>query len=89
MAQRVISGLDVGTRRALKDVDPTDDPAHGQQELEFFNGHYGKRCFLPVHIHITGDDGRQRILGSLLRPGNSGPTRGLTQLPQLRVRKFF
>jgi hypothetical protein len=86
MAEKVISRLDLGTRRVVIDVDPTDDPAHGQQELEFFNGHYGKHCFLPVHIHITGDDGRQRILGSLLRPGNSSATRGLKGILRIAVR---
>ena len=86
MAERVISRLDVGTRQVVIDVDPTDDPAHGQQELEFFNGHYGCHCFLPVHIHITGDDGRQRILGSLLRPGNAGATKGLKGILRIAVR---
>ena len=60
MAEKVISQLALGTRRVIIDVDPTDDPCHGQQELEFFNGHYGEHCFLPIHVHITGDDGRQR-----------------------------
>jgi hypothetical protein len=86
MAQRVISRLGLGTRRVIVDVDPTDDPAHGQQEFEFFNGHYGEHCYLPLHVHITGDDGRQRILGSLLRPGNSGPTRGLRSVLRIAVR---
>jgi len=27
-------------RRITLDLDPTDDPTHGQQELAFFNGHY-------------------------------------------------
>ena len=86
MAERVISRLDVSTRRVIIDVDPTDDPCHGQQELEFFNGHYGEHCYLPVHVHITGDDGRQRILGSLLRPGNAGATKGLKGILKIAVR---
>ena len=77
MAERVISQLPVRTRRVVIDVDPTEDPCHGQQEFEFFNGHYGCHCYLPVMIHITGDDGRQRIVGSVLRPGNSGATKGI------------
>jgi hypothetical protein len=86
MAKRVISRLPAGTRRVIIDVDPTEDPCHGQQEFEFFNGHYGCHCFLPIHIHITGDDGRQRILGSLLRPGNAGPTRGLYSALRIAIR---
>ena len=86
MAQRVISQLPAQTRRVIIDVDPTDDPCHGQQQLEFFNGHYGVHCFLPIHIHITGDDGRQRILGSVLRPGNSGATKGLYSALRIAIR---
>ena len=86
MARRVISQLPAQTRRVIIDVDPTDDPCHGQQQLEFFNGHYGAHCYLPVHIHITGDDGRQRIIGSLLRPGNAGPTKGLYSALRIAIR---
>ena len=86
MAERVISQLPEGTRRVVIDVDPTEDPCHGQQEFEFFNGHYGCHCYLPVHIHITGEDGRQRIIGSALRPGNSGPTKGLYSVLRIAIR---
>jgi len=77
MARIAISRLAEDTRRIIIDVDPTEDPCHGQQEFEFFNGHYGCHCYLPVMVHVSGDDGRQRIVGSLLRPGNSGPGKGL------------
>jgi hypothetical protein len=86
MAQRVISALPASTRRVIIDVDPTEDPCHGQQQLEFFNGHYGSHCYLPVMIHITGDYGRQRIIGSVLRPGNAGPTKGLYGALRIAIR---
>jgi hypothetical protein len=86
MAMRVISQLPAQTRRIIIDVDPTEDPCHGQQEFEFFNGHYGCHCYLPIHIHITGDDGRQRILASALRPGNSGATKGLKSILRIVIR---
>jgi hypothetical protein len=86
MARRVISALPAQTRGIIIDVDPTADPCHGQQEFQFFNGHYDCHCYLPVHIHITGDDGRQRIIGSLLRPGNSGPTKGVYSALRIAVR---
>ena len=34
--------------RITIDLDPTDDPTHGQQEFAFFNGHYDTWCYLPV-----------------------------------------
>jgi hypothetical protein len=30
------------------DMDPTDDPTYGQQQLTFFNSHYANWCYLPV-----------------------------------------
>jgi len=86
IAHRVISALGAQTRRVIIDVDPTEDPCHGQQEFEFFNAHYGCHCYLPVHIHITGDDGRQRIIGSVLRPGNAGATKGLYSALRIAIR---
>ena len=32
------------------DIDDTDDPVHGQQELALFNAHYSCTCFQPIHI---------------------------------------
>src|SRR4030067_1491270 len=58
MARRGILGLPVDTRRIVIDVDPSEDPCHGQQEFEFFTGHDGCHCYLPVHVHITGNCGR-------------------------------
>jgi len=40
-------------RRITIDLDPTDDPTHGQQELAFFNGHYDTWCYLPLIGTLT------------------------------------
>ena len=32
------------------DIDDTDDPVHGQQELALFNAHCDCTCFQPIHI---------------------------------------
>lgn len=34
----------------LLDVDSTDDPTHGQQQLSFFNGGYGQHMYHPLLI---------------------------------------
>jgi hypothetical protein len=31
----------------LLDIDSTDDPTHGQQQLSFFNGGYGQHIITP------------------------------------------
>ena len=59
------------------DVDPYDDPCHGQQQFSLFNGHYDSRCYLPLAVCVTGTDGVKRPLGALLRPGNAKATKGL------------
>jgi hypothetical protein len=57
-------------RRLVIDADATDDPAHGQQEFEFFHGFYDCHCFLPLLVYVTADDGEQELVASVLRPGN-------------------
>jgi DDE family transposase len=53
-------------RRIVLDIDDTDDPVHGQQELALFNAHYDCTCFQPIHI-FDGLSGKPVL--SLLRPG--------------------
>ena len=64
-------------RRITIDLDPTDDPTHGQQELSFFNGHYDTACYLPLVATLTFDDEpMQYLVGIVLRPGNAPAGRG-------------
>ena len=58
--------------RIIIDVDPTDDPTHGQQEFTFFNGHYDTSCYLPVVATVTfNDEAEQYAVAAVLRPGNA------------------
>jgi hypothetical protein len=52
----------------LLDIDSTDDPTHGQQQLTFFNGAYGQHMYHPMLIfeRHTGC-----LLAARLRPGNA------------------
>ena len=52
--------------RIVLDIDDTDDPVHGQQQLALFNAHYDCTCFQPIHI-FDGLSGKPIL--SLLRPG--------------------
>jgi hypothetical protein len=86
-------------RRITLDLDPTDDPTHGAQQLSFFNGHYDAWCYLPLLAFVTFNDEREQYLcAALLRPGNAPATRGAlgvlrrlvpfvrTAFPQARLR---
>jgi len=48
------------------DLDPTDDPAHGKQQLTFWHGHYDQNQYFPMLI-LEGETGLP--LGAWLRPG--------------------
>jgi hypothetical protein len=48
------------------DIDDTDDPAHGQQELALFNAHAGTTCFQPIKI-FEATSGKPVL--ALIRPG--------------------
>lgn len=86
LAQVVIDQLPHNTRRVVLDVDASEDPCHGQQELEGFNGHYGSHCYLPHFLFVTAQDGRQRLLASVLRPGRAGTQDGLLGMLRIAVR---
>jgi hypothetical protein len=63
--------------RITIDLDPTDDPTHGQQELTFFNGHYDTWCYLPLVATLTFNaEPMQYLVAAVLRPGNSPAKRG-------------
>ena len=64
-------------RRITIDLDPTDDPTHGAQQLSFFNGYYDSWCYLPLLAFLTFDDETEQYLAAaVLRPGNAPATRG-------------
>src|SRR5665647_1891737 len=50
------------------DIDDTCDVVHGYQQLSFWNGHYGERCFLPIHVYDTATG---RPVAMLLRTGKT------------------
>lgn len=57
--------------RVTIDLDPTDDPTHGAQQLSFFNGHYDNWCYLPVMGFVSfNEEAEQYLCAAVLRPGN-------------------
>jgi DDE family transposase len=78
-------------KRITIDLDPTDDPTHGAQQLTFFNGHYDTWCYLPVAGFLTfNEEPEQYLFAYVLRPGNVGAAVGalgiLSRLvPKLRT----
>jgi hypothetical protein len=80
-------------RRVTIDLDPTDDPTHGQQQLALFNGHYDTWCYLPVLGFVSfNDEPEQYLLTAVLRPGNAPAPLGAAGILWRmvnRIRRFF
>jgi hypothetical protein len=55
------------------DIDSTDDPTHGQQQLSFFHGYYDQHMYPPLLI-FDGESGQ--LVSAVLRPGNAHAARG-------------
>jgi hypothetical protein len=73
-----------GPRKVIVlDMDATDDPTHGKQQLSFFHGYYAEHMYHPLLV-FDGRDGFP--LAAVLRPGNTHSSRGalavLTRLIQ-------
>src|SRR5260370_15103207 len=81
------------TYRLTIDLDPTDDPTHGAQQLSFFNGHYDIWCYLPVMGFVSfNDEAEPDLCAAVLRPGNVGAAVGAVALLRrllMIVREFF
>src|ERR1700692_2261172 len=75
------------------DLDPTDDPTHGAQQMSFFNGHYDTWCSLPVMGFVSfNDEAEQYLCAAVLRPGNATAPAGAVGILRrllLIVREFF
>ena len=75
--------------RITIDLDPTDDPTHGQQEFTFFNGHYDTWCYLPVVATVTFDaEAEQYAVAAIRRPGNAPASRGARGLLRRLIRQL-
>jgi hypothetical protein len=74
----------VKTRRAkptriILDLDASDDPAHGQQQLTFWNGYFEQQQYFPL-LAIDGESGFP--LGAWLRPGKAHASWGAVEALQ-------
>jgi len=80
-------------RRITIDMDPTEDPTYGDQQLTFFNAYYDNWCYLPMVTTVQFDDESDHyLIAPVLRPGNAkGSAGALSILKRLlpRLRKLF
>jgi hypothetical protein len=63
----------------LLDIDSTDDPTHGQQQLAFFNGHYQQTQY---QVLCVSEPVSKAILTAGLLPGTVAPAKSV--MPDLK-----
>ncbi len=64
--RRYVASLPADLEVLVLDIDGTDDPTHGQQELSFYNSYYDTTMFAP--LLVFDQDGR--LASARLRGGN-------------------
>lgn len=71
------------------DMDPTDDPTYGAQQLTFFNKHYDNWCYLPMACFLQFDnEPDQYLFGYVLRPGDVSAHYGTTSILHRVIKKL-
>ena len=86
LARIVVGQLPADCKQIVLDIDATEDPCHGQQELNLFNKFYDSHCYLPLLLFATGDDDQRRLMGGLLRHGKAHGTHGIRVMLKGAVR---
>lgn len=66
LLEQFIAGYGEAPASITLDLDHTDDATHGQQELSFYNHHYGHYCYLPLLVFEAGSGA---LVTAVLRPG--------------------
>ncbi len=65
---RYVESLSKNRKRVIIDVDATDDPTHGNQQMSMYNGYYGHTAYTELLFH-DGETGQ--LILPVLRPGNA------------------
>lgn len=70
---------------SVLDIDSTDDPTHGQQQLSGFHGYYDQHMYHPLVIF---DGERGQLVSVVLRPGNAHAARGAMGVLRRIIRRL-
>jgi hypothetical protein len=72
-------------KRLVLDIDPTDDPCHGGQQLALFNGFYDQHMYLPLLVFERSSG---LLVGVRLRAGNVPASHRVVQLLRPIIRRL-
>jgi hypothetical protein len=89
LIEQFIATYETAPQAIILDIDDTDDPTHGAQQLSLFNGYYDEYCYEPLFMY-EGSTGR--LVTSILRPGKrpgGKETRSIIKRVVQRIRKAW
>lgn len=66
LIEQFIATYNTPPEAIILDIDATDDPTHGAQQLSLFNAYHDSYCYMPLFI-FNGLSGS--LITSILRPG--------------------
>lgn len=72
-------------KRVIIDIDSTDDPTYGHQQLSMYNGYYGQFMYNELFFH-DGETGQ--IIIPVLRPGNSHSNKWYVSILKRVIKKI-
>jgi hypothetical protein len=68
LERQYVASLAPDAAMVILDIDATDDPTHGEQQLSFFHGFYDQHMLHPLVV-FDGESGQ--LISALLRPGRA------------------
>lgn len=80
-----IASYEKAPKAILLDLDDTDDPTHGNQQLALFNSWYDEYCYQPMHI-FEGRSGK--LVASILRPGKRPSGKEIVMILKRIIRRL-
>jgi hypothetical protein len=80
-----IASYDKAPKAIILDLDDTDDPTHGSQQLALFNAYHDCYCYLPLHIY-EGNSGK--LITTILRPGKRPSGREIVTILKRIVKRI-
>jgi hypothetical protein len=83
--EQYVRSFTVAPEVIILDIDSTDDPTHGQQQLSFFHKYYDQHMYHPLLIF---DGERGQLVSAVLRPGNAHAARGAMGVVRRVIRRL-
>ena len=83
LAAQFIASHDKAPAELVLDIDASDVPLHGQQELSQFHAYYDHHCYLPLYVFCG-----QTMLACVLRPSNIDGARHAAAVIKLLITRL-